>query len=373
VKGAADRRLTVLEVTHAAHGAGSTFLIHALSERLARRGHRVLIGCRVDSVLARLAGDAGLPVVPLDFHRLGPLARRLADTLARERVDVVNCHSTRDRRALTWLRWRRQLPQALVVTRHTMPLTSPLELVATGWSADRTIAVSHAVARALRRRLYPSGRLRTVPNGIDLTRIDAVPPAAATAAAAAQLGELAGRPVIVVLARRKDQHILLQALRLLVRPVVVACVGIEPDAQLRRLAAETPTRHSVVFVPFSDQPLAFYRLATVAALPSRIEGLSLALLEAMALGLPVLASDAGGNPDLIRPDVTGLLAPPLDPRAWAAALERLLGEPGLAARLGRAARDLVRRDHTLDRTVEGTEAVYREALARRAALSGGAH
>ena len=217
------------------------------------------------------------------------------------------------------------------------------------------------------------GRLRTVPNGIDLARIDAVPPAAATAAAAAQLGELAGRPVIVVLARRKDQHILLQALQLVQRPVVVACVGIEPDAQLRRLAAATPARHGVVFVPFSDQPLAFYRLASVAALPSRIEGLSLSLLEAMALGLPVLASDAGGNPDLIRPDVTGLLAPPLDPRAWAAALERLLGEPGLAARLGRAARDLVRRDHTLDRAVAETEGVYREALGRRAALSGGAH
>ncbi len=369
---AADRPLTVLEVTEVAHNAGSTFLIHALSEQLARRGHRVLVGCPVDSVLARLAGGAGLPVVPLEFQRLGPLARRLADTLARERVDVVNCHSTRDRRALTWLRWRRHLPQALVVTRHTMPLTSPLELLAIGWSADRTIAVSHAVARALRRRLYPGGRLRTVPNGIDLATIDAAPPAAATAAAA-QLGDLAGRPVIVVLARRKDQHILLQALQILERPVVVACVGIEPDAQLRRLAAATPARHRVVFVPFSDQPLAFYRLASVAALPSRIEGLSLALLEAMALGLPVLASDAGGNPDLITPDVTGLLAPPLDPRAWAAALERLLADPGLAARLGRGARDLVRRDHTLERTVLGTEGVYREALARRAALSGGAH
>ncbi|HEY6853336.1 MAG TPA: hypothetical protein VI139_03755, partial [Gemmatimonadales bacterium] len=57
---APDRPLTVLEVTHAAHAAGSTFLIQALSERLARRGHRVLVGCRSDSVLARLAGDAGL-------------------------------------------------------------------------------------------------------------------------------------------------------------------------------------------------------------------------------------------------------------------------------------------------------------------------
>jgi len=54
-----------------------------------------------------------------------------------------------------------------------MPLTSPAELLAVGLSADRTIAVSYAVARALRRRLYPAGRLRVVPNGIELARVDA--------------------------------------------------------------------------------------------------------------------------------------------------------------------------------------------------------
>src|SRR3989441_2791780 len=154
----ADRSLTILEVTHAGHQAGSTFLIHSLCAPLVKRGHRVLVGCRPDSLLAELAADSGLPVVPLDFRRLGPLAGNLARVIAREHVDLVNSHDSRDRRALTWLRWRCQLPQAFVVTRHTMPLTSPAELIAVGLSADRTIAVSHAVARGLRRRLYPGAR-----------------------------------------------------------------------------------------------------------------------------------------------------------------------------------------------------------------------
>jgi glycosyltransferase involved in cell wall biosynthesis len=365
-----SRPLTILEITHAGHQAGSTFMIHSLCAPLAARGHRVLVGCRPDSLLAKLSADAGLPVVPLDFGRLGPLAETLAAVIARERVDVINSHDTRDRRALTWLRWQRRLPQALVVTRHTMPLTSPPELIAIGMSADRTIAVSHAVARGLRRRLYPGARLRVVPNGIDFARVDAVPSLEAMASATAALGDVAGRPVIVVLARRKDQHILLEALRGLERPVVVACVGIEPDAQLRALGARVPPRHRVVYVPFTDHPLAFYRVATLAALPSRIEGLSLALLEGMALGLPIVASRAGGNPDLIRPGETGLLVPPLDPRAWAAALERMLGDPAFAARTGRAGRDFVRREHCLDRVVERTEAVYREALERRRTRGG---
>ena len=330
----------------------------------------MLVGCRADSLLAKLTADVGLPVVPLDFARLGPLAGSLVRVIAREQVDLINSHDSRDRRALTWLRWRHQLPQAFVVTRHTMPLTSPAELIAIGLSADRTIAVSHAVARGLRRRLYPGARLRVVPNGIDFARVDTMPSPSAMSHAAAALGDVAGRPVIVVLARRKDQHILLEALTAVERPVVLACVGIEPDAQLRSLGARVPPRHRVVYVPFTDQPLAFYRLATIAALPSRIEGLSLALLEAMGLGLPVVASRAGGNPDLIRSGETGLLVPPLDPRAWAAALERMLGDPAFAARTGSAGREFVRREHSLDRVVERTEGVYREAIERRRTKGG---
>src|SRR5256885_4118700 len=170
-----DRPLTILQLTHQGGGSGSTTIIADLSRQLARRGHRVLVGCRPDTKLAHLARDAGLELVPLDFRRLGPLARALEQVTDRESVDVVNSNATRDRRPLTWLPWTRRLGRPFVVTRHTMPLTSPAELVAVGLSADRTIAVSHAVARALRRRLHPAARLRVVTNGIDLAReVDAV-------------------------------------------------------------------------------------------------------------------------------------------------------------------------------------------------------
>jgi glycosyltransferase involved in cell wall biosynthesis len=125
-----------------------------------------------------------------------------------------------------------------------------------------------------------------------------------------------------------------------------------------------------VFVPFTERPLAFYRLASLAALPSMIEGLSQALLEAMALGLPVVASRAGGNTDLVTDGVTGRLVPTTDPTAWAAAFTALLADPAGAARLARAGRELVRRDYTTERTAERTEAVYRAAVARRRLLGG---
>ncbi len=360
-----DGPLTILQVTHQGGPAGSTQSIFNLSQHLARRGHRVLVGCREHVLLARWAREAGLPVVPLEIQPLGALARLLAGAVARERVDVVNSHATLDRRALAWLRWRGRLPQALVVTRRTMPLTSPLELLAIGLTADRSIAVSGAVARALRRRLHPGARLRVVPNGIALERVDAALPEPELAAASAALGDANGRPVVAVVSRLKDQDVLLRALPRLERPVIVAFVGVEPDRRLSALARAVPPRHRVVFVPLSDRALAFYRFAAVAALPSRIEGFSQSLLEAMALGLPVVASDAGGNPELIAPGRTGLLVAPLDPAAWARAIAEVLADGDLARRIARAGRELVRREFTLERTAERTELVYREALERR--------
>jgi glycosyltransferase involved in cell wall biosynthesis len=103
-------------------------------------------------------------------------------------------------------------------------------------------------------------------------------------------------------------------------------------------------------------------------LPSHSEGLSQSLLEAMALGKPVIASAAAGNLDLVQHDRDGLLVPALDAAAWAHAIDRLLGDGGLVGRLGVAARRTARETFALERTVERTLALY-QALARRAKFS----
>jgi len=97
----------------------------------------------------------------------------------------------------------------------------------------------------------------------------------------------------------------------------------------------------------------------VFALPSLNEGISNTILEAMATGLPVVASRVGGNPELVTDGEDGLLVPPLEPAAWAAALERVLVDPALAARLGEAARHTARERFSLDRTVSRTLQLYR--------------
>jgi glycosyltransferase involved in cell wall biosynthesis len=87
--------------------------------------------------------------------------------------------------------------------------------------------------------------------------------------------------------------------------------------------------------------------------------LSQSLLEAMALAKPVIASAAAGNLDLVTPDADGLLVPPLDPAAWAAAIERLLADPELALRLGATARHTAREKFALEHTIQRTLGLYR--------------
>jgi L-malate glycosyltransferase len=356
--------LTILHLTHQGGGAGSTVSIAALAAAQRAAGHRVLVGCRGESLLAARARAAGVEVVPMTFDRPVPLARRIA-ALAREAgADVVNAHSSRDRAACRLARLAGRLDAACVMTRRQMPRSFPLAVLLNGFVADRTIAVSRSVARALVRRGAPPWRISVVPNGVDLARLDRDVAGTEIETARALVGWRPWRPTVGVVARRKDQAVLLRGLAALRRPVTLALIGVEPDRELAGLAAAAP-QHGVRCVSFRPDVLPFYRLFDLVVLPSRGEGLSQALLEAMALGLPVVASRAGGNRDVLTHGEDGMLVPPRDADAFGAALERLLADGELRRRLGARARQTARERFSVARTAELTEAAYRLALAHR--------
>ena len=143
-----------------------------------------------------------------------------------------------------------------------------------------------------------------------------------------------------------------------------ACVSAAARS-LAIAARDVPSRHRVTFVPFDSEVRPLYDLLDLVLLPSRMEGLSQALLEAMALGKPVAVSAATGNLEVVTDGVDGLLVSPLDPAAWTEAITRLAADPGGAARLGEAARITARERFALARTVESTARLYRELIPGR--------
>jgi glycosyltransferase involved in cell wall biosynthesis len=109
---------------------------------------------------------------------------------------------------------------------------------------------------------------------------------------------------------------------------------------------------------------------TVSVLPSLSEGLSNAVLEAMASGLPVVATRVGGTPEAVEDGVTGLLVPPSDPQALATAIAEVLSDPVRAAAMGAAGREAVVARFGMDRMVHATEQLYLDLLVRKAAQPG---
>lgn len=129
---------------------------------------------------------------------------------------------------------------------------------------------------------------------------------------------------------------------------------------LERRAATSPSGERVRFLGWRSDRQAVMCALDLLMAPSLREGFGLAVLEAMALGIPVIATRVGGLSELVAEGETGLLVPPADPPALAAALHRMLEDPALRRRLGEAGRARARRDFTIGRMAEETLAVYRE-------------
>jgi glycosyltransferase involved in cell wall biosynthesis len=356
--------LRVLQVLHQGGGAGSVTSTLHLSLGLARAGVAVRFACPPGSEVEAEARAGGLEVLPLALEPRGGRrnAAALASLLARHPVDLVNSQSARDRKALTRLALGRRLHVPLVLTRRQMPRTFVLENWLAGRVATRVIAVSRAVADALRRKGTPPRKVTVIPNGLVVGRVDRPVGADEVAAWRARVGWDPAQRTVGIVARRKDQRVVLAALPRVATPVRLVLAGIDPASPLADEARRVRPPHAAVCLPFAPDVRPLYELLELVLLPSRNEGLSQSLLEAMALGKPVVASAAGGNVDLIAPDVDGVLVRPLDAAGWARAIDHLLTDADEARRLGAAARRTARQTFSLDRTIERTLELYHDVL-----------
>ena len=229
----------------------------------------------------------------------------------------------------------------------------------------------------LRRLRVPADHLVLLGNGIDLARFDRErfdDPEVATARA--ELGAASRGDVIVGCVGRlvasKGYRELFAAARLLSPSIRVAVIGFdEPDKAdgLRRGEIAHASADGVRFLGGRDDVDRLYTGMDVFVLASHREGVPRAAMEAAAMGVPIVATDVRGCRQVVQHERTGLLVPPRDPVALAAAIQRLADDPGLRSRLGAAARaDALQRfdqQHCIDLTL----AAYERALQARAPRS----
>lgn len=251
------------------------------------------------------------------------------------------------------------------------------------WGADRVMVVAAAAREASTRNMgLPSDRVVVFPNSIDLGRVSR-PDDEACAAKRRELGLSGDGPVLCVPARldaiKGHRYLIAAAAQL--RPryptarylfIGLSSTGDDLEEQrLRAQAAELGVSDQILFLGERFDVVQIVAASDLFVLPSLMEGLSRALLEAMAVGTPVVATAVGGNADVLRMGNTGWGVPPEDPGALARAIDEALSSPEKRARMAADAQKLVKERFAVGSHVERLEALYYSLLgpAQRSGLA----
>lgn len=312
-------------------------------------GHAVCLACDPASWVGQAAVAAGIEIFPLKLHGMGDfLALWRLRRLARKwKADIIHGHA---KQAAFYARLAAGNGSVCVATAHT---TSARHL----GRCPHLIAVSHAVAQALVAGGIPATRITIIHNGVPLP-----PPPESRETLRKELG-IPSEAFAVFCAGRftrdKGQDLLLAAGDTLGVQVVLAGDSAESEFG-RQLMARYPHASFIGVRPDIQRLLPAFDFYVAA---SRREGLSLAVIEAMAAGVPAICTKVGGLPEVVEDGIGGFLAPPEDPSALAEAMRRAMRlSPEARARMGAAARARYRAEFTSDCMVDRTEAYYRSLL-----------
>jgi glycosyltransferase involved in cell wall biosynthesis len=347
--------------------------------------------------LTSIAGTAGSlrlhPLhTPLALAEMTAAAAQVSRAVARERIELVHANSIRAgivlglarRSPLPGLRLGRAVP-TVVHVRDVLPpgavSTATLRLIA---ATASVVVANSAYTAASVGKVAPRARLRVVHNPVDLTRFDA--DALDRAQARARLGDAGrGHPLLGVVAQLspwKGQDTAIEALGQLRREGIDARLLLIGSAKfveratrfdneayvsaLHALAAREGVEDRVSWLGEREDVPALVRALDVLLLPSWEEPFGRAVLEAMALEVPVLATDVGGPREIVRDGREGLLLPPRQPGRWAGAIARLVRDPELAASMGRAGRERARAEFTTERHARAMLDVYEQTISNPA-------
>jgi glycosyltransferase involved in cell wall biosynthesis len=347
---------------------------------LQSRQHEVIVGClRAEGPLLGVLQQAGIPVV--EFRKEKGLLSlrsacqllRLAAFLRRKRFDALHAHDLwanllgvpaarlagtpvviSSRRYLEDLEWHRPWRNKILGMLYRLST-----YVVVNSSAVRTI-----VAQTYK---VSSEKIRVIYNGVNVNRFARIqrnrkrllPTVASDAKVVAVVANMYSRV--------KGHTHLIAAARVVCRVIPETIFLLVGDGRerprLEQLVRDAGLENNFAFAGRREDIPELLACCDLSVLPSEAEAMPNALLEAMAAGLPAIATDVGGCPEIIEDGVSGLLVPPRDPEALSDAMLRILQNPSLAAALARAGQERIRTRFNLDRLIADFEHLYRNPRA----------
>lgn len=320
----------------------------------------------------KVAREAGFHVrtIPETEMNIWKLARAVDRTLSDLMPTIIHAHRYKEHFLSYILAWRYGAKCISTIHGYEPPMALSGRLKFKIWDSINFVLARLARARFvavtedLRQRYRVSSRRCTIiPNGIQLSDFD-------QRSERRMLADHLSIPVIGWIGRMvpvKGLAILLKAvahMSSISRPLRVLLVGDGPERpELEALAERLGIRDSIEFVGFASEPRFFLAEMDVFVLPSLNEGVPMALLEALAAGIPVVAAAVGGIPGMIGDTGAALLVRSSSPEAWVAALTTVIGCPEQSNMMAKRGLQLVREQFSIDSMVNRYIAVYCAAVA----------
>ncbi len=349
-------------------GGAETHALQLMKE-LSLRGHQITFVAATGPSAIEPPPPGVLAEYRLPFQSLNPLDKRsayrqLIEIVNRHQIDLVHAHHRTGGYFAEALFRRTGVPY--VITVHDIWHRAPFKSLH-GRFLRHMIAVSAFIQRGLIERFgVAEEQVRVIHNGVDPARIEQ-----ASAEEAARLRENFGVGSAVVfslvarITQSKGHYDLIEALRLLPRTLNYKCLiaGEGKDKKkLQALAARYGLGEKVVFCGFQANVPALLKASDVILQPSHREPFGLSIVEGMFAGKAPLVSDSGGIPEIVTHGHDGIVFPAKDVAALAKGIQLLVEDPALRRRLGEEALRTAHSRFLLSKTIDETEACYREIV-----------
>ncbi len=313
---------------------------------------------------------------------------RLAAHLRTQKIQIVHSYNFyANMFAIPAARIAR-VPVVLASIRDRGVYLTPNQKMAQKWVcrlADRILVNAESIREWLLEQDYQDSRITVIKNGVDMSRYTG---STNSSYIRQELGIADSAPVVVMIARLNpqkgvDDFIKAASLLKLSHPnvrflIAGAKLQYQEGAfsqdreylqELQQLAADLGVGESVIFAGHRTDTPELLAQAAISVLPSHSEGLSNTLLESMAAGIPTIATNVGGNPELVKDHVNGILIPVQSPEHLAQAMRVILDDSELAKRFGRAAKIMATEGFSLEKMTADTQAIYCAELAQTRRLA----
>ncbi|MGK7389114.1 MAG: glycosyltransferase family 4 protein [Candidatus Cyclobacteriaceae bacterium M2_1C_046] len=359
-------KMRILFLTYQGDIAGSTNSISYLAKGLSERGHQVYMGCREASLLYSMLKGSKVKLIPMEFNSKFDTKniKSIRDTVLKYDIQIINAQSSKDRYTSMLAKWFFGMNVKLVYTRRQNPRgMNRIKSFFTERGVDKMVVISNGLKQIFQKAGISESFMEVIHNGIPTKRYEQW--SEEKVSYFRKQYNLSPNDIVIgSVSRMKKQDQIIKAVAKINDPKIkILFAGITKE-HLQEEIIKSGIKNEIIFtnVISGEDILNIYKLLDINILASVTDGFGLVLLEAMAMGCPVIATRFGGITDVVTHEENGLLFEDGDIDQLAAQIKCLLNDQDLRHHLTQSGYDTAYNKFTMEKTIKGYEDLFHRMI-----------